>query len=205
MKTIKTFENFSYNIKEDFDYHGQHSAPSPLNDDLPMNDVNEMFPNIYTDYKRLKTFEGLFNFKKKENPSFSDISEDKFNELSQEIKDSLTELCDIGLKITPILNPSKRPQYVIIIENWKEISDKDYFNPAKEFEEILRFSTDYIRDFGIKLECIIIVYYDDINGDLDGTMSSKFNDLDKFFEFINHELNNNIDFEMTSVNLYYDI
>lgn len=34
---------------DNLDYRGQHEAPSPLSDDSPMNDVNNVFPDIYTE------------------------------------------------------------------------------------------------------------------------------------------------------------
>ena len=34
-------------------YHGEHTAPSPQNDDLPMYDVEDMFPDIYTQGDKL--------------------------------------------------------------------------------------------------------------------------------------------------------
>ena len=229
IKKIKTFENFS-NSEEDFDYRGQHSAPSPLNNDLPMNDYAKQHgrsnlkkykiltktvyvDELYTDgndilewgyHKRLKTFEGFFNFSKKENPSFSDISEEEFNKLAQEIKDSLIELGDIGLDIKPILTTGKRPLYVLMIDKWEESTGRDIFTLTREMEEILRFSTDYIRDFGIKLVEISVTYYDDIDI-IDGTVSKRFTDIDKFFEFVNHAYNNNVDFVMVGINLWYDI
>lgn len=33
---------------ENFDYRGEHTAPSPLNDSYPMHDLNDAFPDIYT-------------------------------------------------------------------------------------------------------------------------------------------------------------